>query len=519
MDYLVHHLLRTSASNFPEKEALVHGSYRLTYSEIYSQSTAIAFALQKAGVQRGDRVGIYLDPSIELVLSVFGISMAGAVFVPIHHKLFPDQAAYIMNDCEMKALMVDRAKLSKLTCNLKKSTSLEFVVVVEGEEFLEDTPLVYEFENFCASAPLQFLEDLGLERDLASILYTSGSSGRPKGVMLSHSNIIAGSSIVSSYLQISESDRILAVLPFSFDAGLNQLMTSVQQGGTLVLSNFLFASDIIRLLDKELITGLGGVPTFWRLLADRLSLSKKLTNSLRYITNTGGPLPQGVLTILRNMLPKTKIFLMYGFTEAFRSTCLAHEELPHRPTSIGKAVPNTEIFVINEEGRRCQPGEIGELVHHGPTVSQGYWKNPKQTAEVFKSHPFPPAGLEDKWKVCYSGDLVKMDEDGFLYFIGRRDNMIKSSGFRISPTEIEKILCANGNLREAAAVGFPDRVMGQYIKAFVSIKNSLHVDSDSLISFCSENIPGYMVPKSIEILDDLPKTPNGKIDYQALRRL
>ena len=358
----------------------------------------------------------------------------------------------------------------------------------------------------------------GIEKDLAAIIYTSGSTGKPKGVMLSHSNIVAGSSIVSTYLGISEKDTILAVLPFSFDAGLNQVMTAFQQGATLVLMKFVFAREIVSLLAKEEVTGLAGVPTLWNLLAQANSgLAKVPLPALRYITNTGGAMPLPVLSALRKSLPQTQIFLMYGLTEAFRSTYLPPEELDRRPTSMGRAIPDTEILVINQEGQLCKPGEVGELVHRGPTVSLGYWGRPDITDQVIRPHPCLPAELGQSEKVCYSGDLVKSDEDGFLYFVGRRDSMIKSAGFRISRSEIEEVLYQSGWVQEAAVVGVPDPVLGQAIKAFIVLNGKEAVDGDRLLMFCSEKLPKYMVPKSIDLVGDLPKTPNGKIDYPKLQ--
>ena len=229
-------------------------------------------------------------------------------------------------------------------------------------------------------------------------------------------------------------------------------------------------------------------------------------------------MPQPVLAALRQALPTTRIVLMYGLTEAFRSTYLPPDELDRRPTSMGKAIPNTEILVVNEKGERCRPGEIGELVHRGPTVSMGYWGKPELTAEVLRPNPFLPPEVCDVERVCYSGDLVKMDEDGFLYFIGRRDTMIKSSGFRISPTEVEEVLFRSGFVREAAVIGVPDEVLGQAIKAFVSAKDHQTIEADAVIAYCGQQMPRHMVPKLIEVLDKLPKTPNGKVDYPALRR-
>jgi acyl-CoA synthetase (AMP-forming)/AMP-acid ligase II len=353
---------------------------------------------------------------------------------------------------------------------------------------------------------------------LAAILYTSGSTGKPKGVMLSHGQVIAGSSIVSDYLGITSNDRIIGVLPLSFDAGLNQLMTAVQQGGTYIPMTFTFAREIVQTLAREQITGMAGVPTLWSLMIQPSSgLEKHDLPHLRYISNTGGRLPQTVLNALRKALSKTHVFLMYGLTEAFRSTYLAPEELDRRPDSIGKAIPNTEILLVNEQGKPCKPGEVGELVHRGPTVSMGYWGQPELSASVLRPHPFIAPELGNSERVCYSGDLVKMDEDGFLYFVGRRDNMIKSSGFRISPTEVEEVLFQSGILREAAVIGIPDETLGQVVKAYVAPRDGETVTPEALVSFCAEKMPRYMVPKFIQIMDSLPKTPSGKVDYPALR--
>jgi acyl-CoA ligase (AMP-forming) (exosortase A-associated) len=521
MDFLVHHLLQTSARRFPGKEALVHGQQRLTYEEAATQAAALAQGLRCAGLRRGDRVGIYLDPSVPQALSVFAVSQAGGVCVPISGLLFPAQVVHIANDCRIKGLLTSQAKLATLATALKEVPSLEFLVVQQstGDPEVSGPLAVYNFEELLQGVPPHAWHDSSIEKDLAAIIYTSGSTGKPKGVMLSHAQIMAGSTIVSTYLEITASDRLLAVLPFSFDAGFNQLMTAFHQGGTLVLmTTFVFAREIVQMLRQEQITGLTGVPTLWSLLAQPNStLHKKQFPCLRYIANTGGTMPQSVLAVLRQALPTTQIFLMYGLTEAFRSTYLPPEELDRRPTSIGKAIPNTEILVVNDQGQPCQPGEVGELVHRGPTVSMGYWGQPELTAGVLRPHPFLPPELGASERVCYSGDLVKMDEAGFLYFVGRRDNMIKSAGFRISPTEVEEVLFQSDQLCQAAVIGVPDEILGQSLKAFVVPQEGANCTPEALLAFCAEKLPRYMVPKSIEILAEFPKTPNGKIDYPMLR--
>jgi acyl-CoA ligase (AMP-forming) (exosortase A-associated) len=518
MDSLVHHMLRATAERLPEKEAVVHGAQRLTYSEMWAKIANLAHGLRREGIERGDRVGIYLEASPSQVLSIFGISKAGATFVPINAQLFPEQVSHIANDCEMKALITTTSRLAGLLEILSQLRSLQFIVAADDTD-APGLPLpVHSFESMCALKPVSFREN-SISKDPAAILYTSGSTGKPKGVVLSHANVIAGATIVSTYLRINDKERILAVLPFSFDAGLNQLTTAIQQGGTIVLINFFFARDIVQMLLKEKITGLAGVPTLWSMLTQPNSaLTKQALPDLRYITNTGGAMPQNVLKRLREALPTTEIFLMYGLTEAFRSTFVPPEELDRRPTSIGKAIPDTEIFVVTEDGKLCKPGEIGELVHRGPTVSLGYWGRPHDTARVLRPNPLLPQGLGDCEKVCYSGDLVKMDEDGFLYFVGRRDTMIKSSGYRISPTEVEEAIFSSGKVRHAAVIGIPDDVLGQTIKAFIVACDGNGVNGKDVLTHCENKLPRYMVPKAIEVLTEMPRTSNGKVDYPALRR-
>jgi acyl-CoA ligase (AMP-forming) (exosortase A-associated) len=519
MDFLIHHMLQTSAQRAPEKEALVYGEQRLDYGGLARQTKALAAGLRCAGIARGDRVGIYLEASVEQVLSIFAISEAGGVFVPINVQLFPEQVAHIVRDCGMKTLIIRLSKLINLTGLLPQMPSLEFVVLV-GDGPSSDIPLpLHRFENLARTPTPENCRAQATSRDLAAILYTSGSTGKPKGVMLSHANIMAGSTIVSTYLEITDGDRILAVLPFSFDAGMNQLMTAFQQGGTLVLINFVFARDIVQMLLRERITGLAGVPTLWSLLVQPNStLQKQAIPDLRYITNTGGAMPQTVLATLRKLLPAANVYLMYGLTEAFRSTYLPPSEVDRRPTSMGKAIPDTEILVINDKGKLCKPGEVGELVHRGPTVSMGYWGRPEDTNKALRPNPLLPPELGDCERVCYSGDLVKTDEDGFLYYVGRRDTMIKSSGFRISPTEVEEVLFQTGKVRQAAVIGVPDGALGQVVKAFVVPREENHTDTEELLTYCSEKMPRYMVPKLIEVMSELPKTTSGKVDYPALRR-
>jgi acyl-CoA synthetase (AMP-forming)/AMP-acid ligase II len=297
---------------------------------------------------------------------------------------------------------------------------------------------------------------------------------------------------------------------------LNQVLTAVEHTASIVLLQFRFPNEIVRALSKENITGFAGVPLIWAGLIHHTSgLRETKLPSLRYITNTGGPVPTATVRALRELLPSTQIFLMYGLTEAFRSTYLPPSEVDRRPTSIGKAIPETEILVIGPDGRPCPPGQPGILVHRGPTVSLGYWGKPELTEQVLRPHPFIPAD-QGGGVVCYSGDLVRTDEEGFIYFIARGDAQIKSQGYRISPAEVEEVLMEAGELSAAAVIGLPDSAAGEYIHAIVvPLQGSL--DCDQILSRCAQRLPPYMVPKSIEVVEALLKTPNGKIDYKGLR--
>ena len=522
MDYLTHHLLRTSAGRYPERVGLVHGERRLSYAEIDRASDRLARSLVAAGVGRLDRVAVFLEKTVEETLAILAASKAGGVFVPVNHLLFPEQVEHILRDCTPRVLVTTGARLAQLTEIVERAPGLAAVVLVDGVP--DPAPNVRCLELGRILDPSQSVPDgpptiSNISPDLAAILYTSGSTGRPKGVMLSHANLLAGSRIVSTYLEITRDDRILSVLPFSFDYGLNQLLTGLEHGAAVILTSFRFPGEIVQAILSEQATGLAGVPSFWTLLMQPGSpVHRQPLPSLRYITNSGGAVQRPLFDALRRALPTTRIYLMYGLTEAFRSTYLPPDEADRRPGSMGKAIPDTEIYVVNERGELCAPGEPGELVHRGPTVSLGYWGLPGATAKVLRPNPLALAQVGSAEFVCYSGDMVKRDDDGYLYFLGRRDATIKCAGHRISPTEVEEILIGTRRVREAAAIGIPDELMGQAVLAIVVAREGESIDVDALLADCALKMPRYMIPRRVEVLGSLPKTAHGKIDYPSLRR-
>ncbi|MBL8253755.1 MAG: AMP-binding protein, partial [Candidatus Competibacter sp.] len=330
-----------------------------------------------------------------------------------------------------------------------------------------------------------------------------------------HRNMLTGAQSVVEYLNNRPDDRILAVLPFSFDYGLSQLTTAFTAGACAVLMDYLLPRDVIATVVRENITGLAAVPPMWVQLA-QLDWPAAAVTSLRYITNSGGAMPRATLAALRRRLPNTTPFLMYGLTEAFRSTYLPPEEIDRRPDSIGKAIPSAEILVVREDGTPCAPGEPGELVHRGSLVSQGYWTDPAKTAERFRPVPGQSPGLPLVEMAVWSGDTVRADEEGFLYFIGRKDDMIKTSGYRVSPTEIEEVLYGSGQIAEAAALGVPHPVLGQAVIAMIKPLRD-DFNANELIAHCKQHLPNFMIPLQIMTRQtDLPRNANGKIDRKAL---
>lgn len=517
MAELVHELLFHTAARHSERSAIIHDRHgSLSYGQLAASVRAFADGLDGLGVERHERVGVYLPKRPETVVAMLGGSAAGAVFVPINPLLKARQVGHILQDCNVGVLVTARERLEMLGDEFHACHDLRTVIVVDDAPLPQlpgPRPQVLGWDEFLRGGRASVMRRC-IDTDMAAILYTSGSTGRPKGVVLSHRNLVTGARSVAQYLGIVPEDRILAVLPFSFDYGLNQLTTAWLTAATVVLMDYLLPRDVIRACAQHRITGLAAVPPLWIQLA-QLPWPPEAAESLRYLTNSGGAMPRAVTQALRQALPKTRVFLMYGLTEAFRSTYLPPEELDRHPESIGKAIPSAEILVVREDGSPCAPGEPGELVHRGALVAMGYWNDPDRTAERFRPAPGRPAGIPLPEIAVWSGDTVKADEEGFLYFIGRRDEMIKTSGYRVSPTEIEEVLYATGQIAEAAAVGIPHPVLGQAVVAVVRPAQA-EFSADALIAACKRDLPNFMVPAQVLTMDTLPRNPNGKIDRRRL---
>ena len=523
MSRLLNHLIETAAQARPEAEALAYRGVRLSYGELLHGIEATAAGLQGLGLKPGVRVAVYLPKQLETVQALFGTALAGGILVPINPLLKALQVAHILDDSGATVLITSRDRAKLLTDVLPACKSLRHLVTVDAEA----EPGHFPSLNSTGWQALQSGSNPSrakiTEADTAAILYTSGSTGKPKGVALSHRNLALGAESVAHYLGTQSSDRLLAVLPLSFDYGLSQLTTTFHAGASVVLMNYLLPREVLRAVSQEGITTLAGVPSLWMQLAP-LAWPKGAANTLRTITNSGGHLPIPVIEQLRERLPTTQLFLMYGLTEAFRSSFLPPEELATRPGSMGKAIPHAELAVVRPDGTPCDPGEEGELVHAGPLVTQGYWNNPEETARRFRPPPVAMADRTVDERVVWSGDTVTLDEDGYLYFVGREDAMIKTSGYRVSPSEVEEVVHRTGLVSEVAVFGVSHPLLGQGIVAVVSPspdsqpEGSESALGEQILQACKVALPGFMVPLHIAVISQLPKTPNGKIDRQSLQR-
>jgi acyl-CoA ligase (AMP-forming) (exosortase A-associated) len=517
----IHHLLAEAAESHGDSASLTFKDVTVTYAQLWRDVADMGAALIACGLSRRDRVAVYLDKRIETVTSLFGVSAAGGVFVPVNPLLRARQVGYILQDCDTRILITSPERLDLLHEELKKCKSVEQVVLV-GPDPASPSRLEEHCDYTVSRWPLasdggSISSVRAIDMDMAAIMYTSGSTGQPKGVVLSHRNLIAGAESVSHYLGNNSGDVILSALPFSFDAGFSQLTTAFSVGAHVVLLNYFLPDEVVRLCARHRVTGITGVPPLWIQIAEQ-DWPAEAAGHLRYFANTGGRMPKATLDKLRSLFPGAKPYLMYGLTEAFRSTYLDPAQVDRRPGSIGKAIPNAGILVVRPDGSLCEPGEEGELVHRGALVAMGYWNDPERTAERFRPAPAREQGLVSEEIAVWSGDAVVMDEEGFLFFVGRKDDMIKTSGYRVSPTEIEEAAYDTGLVRDAVAIGVDDPKLGQRVVLVVSPARDAKMDLDVLLGRMRNALPLYMLPKRIDVRSDIPRSPNGKFDRTQLRK-
>ena len=501
---LVQSFLEESAAQMPDKTALVCGDQRLAYAQIEAMANRLAQALQANGVQRGDRVLLFLQNSVELVVGIFATLKANAVFVPVNHSTKADKLRFVAQDCRAAGLITWQRQAKTAVALQESVPSLKTIVVV-GDAPESCLSFAEIQETFSAERPCC----QSIDQDLACLIYTSGSTGEPKGVMSAHNNVLFAASSIITYLQNRPDDIVLNVLPLSFDYGLYQLLMTFKFGGTLVLErSFAYPAQILKRIAAEKVTGFPLVPTIAAILL-QLDLSPYDFSSLRYLTNTAAALSPSHITALQEKFPQATLYSMYGLTETKRTLYLPPEQLAIRPGSVGIPIPGTEAWVEDEAGNRLGPGEIGELVIRGSHVMRGYWERPEASAARFRPGSIPGERL------CYSGDLFRVDSEGYFYFVGRKDDIIKSRGEKVAPKEIENVLFGLAGVVETAVIGIPDPVLGEAIKAFVVQKDGSLTEQD-ILRHCRQHLEDFMVPQQIEFRSELPKSSNGKIAKKEL---
>ncbi len=516
---VLHDILAKAAAESPSKPAVFLKNESMTYAEIYEQASRLAAVLADCKIIKGDRVGVFLEKGFEKVIAIFGISQAGGVFVPIRRLSHGNQAAHIIADSGATVLITTYSRLSVLTQVMSEMPGLKTILAIGKEDVAAVTALtsvsattqVVDWQIALNSASTSPRFPYLVEPDLAAILYTSGSTGKPKGVVLSHLNLVAGARTVSEFLKIGPTDKLLSILTFGFDYGLNQLTSAFLHQAQIVLLDYLFAKDIIEYARKYEITGIGAVAATWIQLL-QFKWDGSTLPKLRYITNSGGAIPEEYVRELRRRIPQSSIFLMYGLTEAFRSTFLDPALVDKHPTSMGKAIPGEEILILDEHGKPVRAGETGELVHRGVLVALGYWNAPELTAIRYRRNPMQSLEVPIPEMVVFSGDQVRIDEVGLLYFVGRKDEMIKSAGNRISPTEIEDVLYASGLIAAVVALGIPHDIYGQSVFAVIAPKEPKDFNLEDVKKYCSTHMPTYMIPAAFEIRNAIPYNSNGKLD-------
>jgi amino acid adenylation domain-containing protein len=495
----LHDYVEHAARVLGDKIALVRAKDRLTFRAIDRRANHLAHVLVERGVQRGDRVVVYGDNTVDTVVAFWAVLKASAVVSIVNPLTKADKLEYYLKDCRASFLITDEHLKNVWQGPAASSPYLKGTIVGP-----KDPDLSTERD---APPPRR-----GIDIDLAAIIYTSGSTGDPKGVMLTHRNMLTAATSISTYLRMQEDDVVLGVLPLAFDYGLYQLIMSTRVGARLVLErSFTFPAQVLKVMVDEGVTGFPGVPTIYAVLAELKNLKDYDFSRIRFVTNTAAALPVKHILVLRDLFPAARIYSMYGLTECKRCTYLPPEDIDRKPTSVGIAIPNTELWLVDEDGNTVGPNTVGQLVIRGATVMRGYWEKPEATAKKLKPGPLPGE------MVLHTGDFCRLDDEGYLYFVGRMDDIIKSRGEKVAPKEVEHVLYNIAGVRDAAVIGVPDDILGQAVKAFVVLESGVSLTEKDIQRECQARLENFMVPKFVEIVPDLPKTTTGKIKKTDLK--
>ncbi len=507
---LLHGFLEESARRRGDKTAIVRGDERLSFGEIDRHADRLARALVRRGVARGDRVAILGDARPEAVIAIWAALKANAVFMVVSRDVREERLAYILRDSGARALVGSARALARVAEVTARAIDLAVLVAHGGAPPPLRGGWAAGWDEALAGGDDGSPPRLSIDQDLASIVYTSGSTGEPKGVMLTHAGMIAAATSITTYLEAREDDVVLDALPLAFDYGLYQVLMAAKVGATVVLEDgFTYPGAVLDVVERERVTAFPGVPTMFALLAQMGEIARDMSG-VRYVTSTAAALPPAHVDAIRRIFSRARVFSMYGLTECKRCTYLPPEDLDRKPGSVGIAIPNTELWIEDGAGKRLGSGEVGELVIRGATVMRGYWRKPEATAARLRPGPIPGE------RVLHTGDLCRLDEDGYLYFVARRDDVIKSRGEKVAPREVEDALYALPGVREAAVVGVPDPILGQAVKAFVVVDPALGYTAGDIVAHCRNRLEPHMIPKHVEIRDALPRTDTGKIKKSGL---
>jgi len=489
-------MLWDAAARFGDRPAVLQGGSTVSYAALGARAAAISRALSRAGVEPGDRVGVFVDGGPDGIAAFFGVLATGGVAVVANETLRPRQVEYMLTHAGAKVLVSTADLLKRQPRPLATPARLLDLGDVPAGDTWSPPPV-----------------ERGSD-DIAQLSYTSGSTGQPKGVMISHGNLWAAMSVVTGYLGIRPDDRIASILPFSFVYGMSQVLCAVGTGAALAIERSPLPQQLAANLRTLDVTVLAAVPPLWIRMLDVPAFRDAPLPSLRIVTNAGGHLPVETVHALRRAQPQAQLYLMYGLTEVLRSTYLPPEEVDRRPNSMGRAIPGAEVLVLREDQTPCAPGETGELVHGGPTVTLGYWQDPEATDRTYRPHPLRQ--VPNGTRVVFSGDLVRRDEAGLLYYVGRRDRLIKSLGYRVSPEEIGDVIHGSNEVVDVVVTGEPDPVRGEQIVAHVVLRPGGSLER--LKRYCGTELPRHMQPGRYELRDVMPRLPNGKYDLVALRQ-
>ncbi len=502
--------LEFSFRNHPLKTAAIYKEKEYSFTILKVSAENLAYHLVNAGIRKGDRVAIFMNNSWECMVSIYGITIAGGVFLVVNPQTKASKLNYILNDSGAKIVVSEILLVNELKLALEGLKDLQDVIISGGNRQFSE---YIDFEEVILDNSKSTTLPKIIPNDLAALIYTSGSTGFPKGVMMTHQSMVFTSWSLIEYLRLTENERIMLVLPLAFDYGLYQLIMSITVGGTLIIEqSFNFPPTIFRQIEQLKPTVFPGVPSIYAMMIATHKKTGITFDCIQKITNTAAALPAEFISDLKKIFPNALIFKMYGLTECKRVCYLEPELIDSKTTSVGKAIPGTEVFLLSEDGSPVLPGESGILYVRGPHVMAGYWNNEELSKEMLK-----PGKIPGEQILC-AHDLFKMDEDGFLYFQGRNDDIIKTRGEKVSPIEVENIIYKIDGAKEVAVLGIPDMILGESIVAFITMHDGINFTEKEIQMICKSQLETFMVPQRIVFLPEMPKSSNGKIDKKELKK-